>query len=140
MGTYAESLLTPDEKVLRRERQHPIALILDSWLAIIFWGATAILLVVKVLLPRDIFGWDLFGEGTWFNEVGTIVIWLTLLGGVIVVGVRWWLWRTQEFLVTNRRLVLAGASTRSPLTARSRRSTTPSSTSASLAGCSTTAT
>ena len=27
MGTYAESLLTPDERVLRRERQHPIALI-----------------------------------------------------------------------------------------------------------------
>ena len=107
MGTYAESLLTPDEKVLRRERQHPIALILDSWLAIIFWGATAILLVVKVLLPRDIFGWDLFGEGTWFNDVGTIVTWFTLLGGIVVVAVRWWWWRTQEFLVTNRRLVLA---------------------------------
>ena len=82
MGTYAESLLTPDEKVLRRERQHPIALVLDSWLAIIFWGATAILLVVKVLLPHEVFGWDLFGEGTWFNEVGTVVTWVTLLGGV----------------------------------------------------------
>ena len=141
MGTYAESLLTPDEKVLRRERQHPIALVLDSWLAIIFWGATAILLVVKVLLPHEVFGWDLFGEGTWFNEVGTVVTWVTLLGGVIVVAVRWWWWRTQEFLVTNRRLVLAWASsTRSPPTARSRRSTTRSSTSASLAGCSTTAT
>ena len=45
MGTYAESLLTPDEKVLRRERQHPVALLLDSWLAIIFWGAAIILLV-----------------------------------------------------------------------------------------------
>jgi hypothetical protein len=107
MGTYAESLLTPDEKVLRRERQHPIALILDSWLAIIFWGATAILLVVKVLLPDEVFGWDLFSEGTWFNDAGTIVTWITLLGGIIVVAVRWWWWRTQEFLITNRRLVLA---------------------------------
>jgi hypothetical protein len=107
MGTYAESLLTPDEKVLRRERQHPIALLLDSWLAIIFWGATAILLVVRVLLPDEVFGWDLFGQNTWFNDAGTIVTWITLLGGVVVVAVRWWWWRTQEFLVTNRRLVLA---------------------------------
>jgi hypothetical protein len=107
MGTYAESLLTPDEKVLRRERQHPIALILDSWLAIIFWGATAILLVVKVLLPNEVLGRDLFGEGTWFNDAGTIITWITLLGGVIVVALRWWWWQTQEFLVTNRRLVLA---------------------------------
>ena len=30
MGTYAESLLTPDERILRRERQHPIALVLDD--------------------------------------------------------------------------------------------------------------
>jgi uncharacterized membrane protein YdbT with pleckstrin-like domain len=107
MGTYAESLLTPDEKVLKRERQHPIALILDSWLAIIFWGATAVLLIVKVLLPDEVFGWDLFSEGTWFNDVGTIVTWFTLIGGIIIVAVRWWWWRTQEFLVTNRRLVLA---------------------------------
>jgi hypothetical protein len=54
MGTYAESLLTPDEKVITRERQHWLALILDSWLAIIFWGATAILLVVGPPAPRHL--------------------------------------------------------------------------------------
>jgi uncharacterized membrane protein YdbT with pleckstrin-like domain len=107
MGTYAESLLTPDEKVIVRERQHPLALILDSWLAIILWGATIILFIVRVILPKDIFGWDLFSEGTWFGDAGTFVIWLLLLGGILVVAIRWWWWRTQEFLITNRRLVLS---------------------------------
>ncbi len=107
MGTYAESLLTPDERVLKRERQHPIALILDSWLAIILWSATIILLVVRVILPEEFMDRNLFGTGTWFGEAGTFATLLTLVGGVIVLAWRWWWWRTQEFLVTNYRLVLA---------------------------------
>jgi len=107
MGTYAESLLTPDEKVLERQRQHPVALILDSWLAIILWSATVILLLIRIFLPEEVFGRDLFGAGTWFGTAGTTATWLTLLGGIIVLAWRWWWWRTQEFLVTNRRLVLA---------------------------------
>ena len=107
MGTYAESLLTPDERVLRRERQHPIALILDSWLAIILWTATIILLIVRVIVPDEVAGRDLFGPGTWFADLGTLVTLLTLVGGIIVLAWRWWWWRTQEFIVTNYRLVLA---------------------------------
>jgi uncharacterized membrane protein YdbT with pleckstrin-like domain len=107
MGTYAESLLTPDEKVLRRERQHPIALLLDSWLAIILWGAVVVLLLVRLILPADVFGTNLFGDGTWFSDLGSALTLILLLAGVVVVAVRWWWWRTQEFLVTNRRLVLA---------------------------------
>jgi hypothetical protein len=107
MGTYAESLLTPDERVLRRERQHPIALILDSWLAIILWSITIVLLLIRVLLPQEIAGRDLFGPGTWFAEAGTLATFLTLVAGIAVLVWRWWWWRTQEFLVTNRRLVLA---------------------------------
>lgn len=107
MGSYAESLLTPDEKILRRERQHPIALLLDSWLAIVLWTATIILLLIQVFLPEEFFGRDLFSSGTWFGTAGMAITWLTLLAGIIVLAVRWWWWRTQEFLVTSRRLVLA---------------------------------
>ena len=107
MGSYAESLLTPDEKVLRRERQHWLALILDSWLAIILWGITLILIVVRIFLPEDFFGFDLFGQDTWFGTIGTAVTLITLVAGVLVVALRFWWWQTQEFLVTNRRLVLA---------------------------------
>lgn len=107
MGTYAESLLTKDEKVLTRERQHWLALVLDSWLAIIFWGAAILLLVIGLLAPKEFFGYDLFGAETWFGDAGSWLMLLSLLGGIIVVALRWWWWRTQEFLVTNRRLVLS---------------------------------
>ncbi len=107
MGTYAESLLTPDERVLKRERQHPIALILDSWLAIILWSATIILLIIRLFLPREIAGRDLFGPGTWFADLGNLATLITLVGGIIVLAWRWWWWRTQEFIVTTYRLVLA---------------------------------
>ncbi len=70
MGTYAESLLTPDERVLRRERQHPIALILDSWLAIILWSITIILILARVLLPEDVAGRDVFGDDTLVRDAG----------------------------------------------------------------------
>lgn len=107
MGTYAESLLTPDERVLRRERQHPIALILDSWMAIILWGITIVLLIARVIVPEEFMGRNLFGPDTWFGSIAMLLTLLTLLGGIIVVAVRWWWWRTQEFIVTNYRLVLA---------------------------------
>ena len=107
MGSYAESLLTPDEKILRRERQHWLALILDSWLAIILWGITIILLVVRIFLPEEFFGYNLFGSETWFGTVGTSLTLITLIAGIVVDAIRWWWWQTQEFLVTNRRLVLS---------------------------------
>jgi hypothetical protein len=107
MGTYAESLLTPDERVMRRERQHPIALILDSWPAMILWGVTILLVVARVVVPEELFGRNLFGDDTLFGSVGMAVTLITLLLGIAVVAVRWWWWRTQEFIVTNYRLVLA---------------------------------
>jgi len=106
MGSYAESLLTPDEKVLCRERQHWLALILDSWLAIIFWAAAIVLIVAQLLLPDELFFLD-FGTDSWIGQGGMLLTLLAVLGGTIVVALRWWWWRTQEFLVTNRRLVLA---------------------------------
>jgi uncharacterized membrane protein YdbT with pleckstrin-like domain len=107
MGTYAESLLTPDERVLRRERQHPIALILDSWMAIIVWGITIVLIVARIIVPEEVFGRNVFGDDTLFGSLGMAATLITLLLGIAIVAWRWWWWRTQEFLVTNRRLVLA---------------------------------
>ena len=107
MGSYAESLLTPDEKVLMRQRQHPTALILDSWPAIILWGITIILVIAQLVVPEEILGYRLFGGDTWFGNTALSITIITLLLGIAVVAWRWWWWRTQEFLVTNRRLVLA---------------------------------
>lgn len=107
MGSYAESLLTPDERVLRRERQHPIALILDSWMAVILWAITAVLIIARIIVPEEFLGRNLFGPDTWIGSAGMALTLLTLLAGIVVVAVRWWWWRTQEFIVTTYRLVLA---------------------------------
>jgi hypothetical protein len=105
MGTYAESLLTADERVIVRERQHWLVLILDSWLAIILWGATIVLLILRLFLPEDFFGVSVNSGG--IGDSLSLITLLTLVGGVVVVAVRWWWWRTQEFLVTTRRLILS---------------------------------
>jgi hypothetical protein len=107
MGTYAESLLTPDERVMRRERQHPIALILDSWMAIILWGITLVLIIARIIVPNDGLLGDWLGPDTLIGSLGMAATLVTLLAGIVVVALRWWWWRTQEFLVTNYRLVLA---------------------------------
>ena len=110
MGTYAESLLTSDERVVMRQRQHWLALILDSWLAVILFGAAIVLIVIKLFLPEelDVFGLFTisFGPGSIIGESGLLLTLLTLLAAVLVVAARWWWWQTQEFLVTNRRLIL----------------------------------
>ena len=105
MGTYAESLLTVDEQVIVRERQHWLALILDSWLAVILWGATVVLLILRLFLPEEFFGVSVNSGG--IGDTLSIITVVTLIGGIIVVAVRWWWWRTQEFLVTTRRLILS---------------------------------
>lgn len=107
MGTYAESLLTPDERVLRRERQHWISLIFDSWIAIILWGITIVLILASIFLPEEFMGRNIFGDDTLLGSVGMAATLVTLLLGIVVVAKNWWEWRVQEFLVTNRRLVLA---------------------------------
>jgi hypothetical protein len=105
MGTYAESLLTVDEHIIVRERQHWLVLILDSWLAIILWGATIVLLILRLFLPEDFYGVSVNSGG--IGDALSVITLLTLVGGIIVVAVRWWWWRTQEFLVTTRRLILS---------------------------------
>lgn len=106
MGSYAESLLTPDEHALTRERQHWTALLISFWVAL-FWGAFLILLLIGIFLPEDVFGYDLFSAGTWLGDGYVLITLIVLAAALITFGIRYWKWRTQEFLVTNRRLVLA---------------------------------
>ena len=95
MASYAESLLTQGERVLHREKQHWLSLVLDSRLAILFWAITIIAIVLRLTVLRD--------QG--FSEVTGIIVLLSLLAGIVIVAFRWWVWTTQEYLVTNRRLL-----------------------------------
>ena len=51
MGTYADSLLTDGEVVLRREHQHWLSLFLESRLSIFLWIVGIIALAAILLRP-----------------------------------------------------------------------------------------
>jgi hypothetical protein len=95
MGTYTDSLLTKDEVVIMRQRQHWLSLVLDSRIAIVLWGLTLIFVVLRLTLFQGGFPSDLM---VWIAGI-------TLIAGIVVVAFRWWAWRATEYLVTNRRLV-----------------------------------
>lgn len=94
MGSYAETLLAPGEIVVHRSRQHWLSLILDSRLAIVLWAIVIGAVIVSLT--------------GWLDFIGGILLALegvALVGGILVVLWRWWHWRTEEYLITNRRLL-----------------------------------
>jgi hypothetical protein len=95
MASYAETLLTKDEHVVYKQKQHWLSLLLDSRLALIFWGLAIVAVLLRFWLNlRDAAG-----------DIVNLAVLITVLGGIIIVAIRWWVWTTQEYLVTNRRLL-----------------------------------
>lgn len=95
MASYAETLLAPGEVVVHRSRQHWLSLILDSRLAIVLWAIVVGALIVSFI-------------GNFGGILATALLALegvALVGGILVVLWRWWHWRTEEYLITNRRLL-----------------------------------
>jgi hypothetical protein len=95
MASYAETLLAPGEVVVHRSRQHWLSLILDSRLAIVLWAIVIGALIVSWIGRFD----GLIAQGLLALEG------IALVGGILVVLWRWWHWRTEEYLITNRRLL-----------------------------------
>ena len=84
------------------------------------------------------------GSAATASRLGQVRLsWLSI--GGLVIAIAWsgwviWRWASQDYLVTNRRVIkVEGVVDKHSATARSRRSTTPSSTRASSGGCSTSA-
>jgi hypothetical protein len=94
MPRYADTLLADGEQVVLRTRQHFLATVIDgrgAWL--LFLGS-----LVLLFLSRNI------GEGTVRDVIG----WVTL--GAMLIGLAWlakiyWSWFSQDYLITNRRVV-----------------------------------
>jgi Bacterial PH domain/Short C-terminal domain len=95
MGSYADSLLTDGEVVLRREHQHWLSLFLESRLSILLWIAGVLALVFVA--------WRNARDG--LDNVVSIGALVLILLGVAFFIYRWWHWRTDEYVITNRRLL-----------------------------------
>ena len=95
MGSYAETLLAPGEVIVHRSHQHWLALLLESRLAIALWITVLVTVIVS---------WLFSFTGT----LGTVIFWVMVgatVFGIAVVAWRWWHWRTEEYVITNRRLL-----------------------------------
>lgn len=95
MGTYAESLLSDGEVIVKREHQHWLALILDSRAAVALWVIGLFLLLAIVIANLSGTAKDLLS----YVALGAFIL------GLLIFAWRWWTWRTEEYLVTNRRLL-----------------------------------
>jgi hypothetical protein len=90
-------LLSAGEHVIRRERQHWLALLLDSRAALGVWLVALLILVVLWLIVPSL-------SGTGRSILNYVFTGAVVIGAVIFIF-RWWQWRTEEYLVTNRRLL-----------------------------------
>ncbi len=94
MGTYADSLLTQGEVVIRRERQHWLSLFLETRLSILLWAIAIVVLVVAFNV-----GDRNARDGLSLAALAVIVV------GLLFFAYRWWHWKTDEYVITSRRLL-----------------------------------
>ncbi|MFO1538951.1 MAG: PH domain-containing protein [Chloroflexota bacterium] len=96
MGSYAETLLAPGEIVVHRSHQHVLSLILNSRFGLLSWAVAIVALLLHFsLVPAGALGGDVVG---W-------VFWAAVGVGILLLVWHWWQWRTEEYLITNRRLM-----------------------------------
>jgi len=93
--TYADKLLAENERVVLRRRQHWMSLIRDSIRGLLLW-----LLAVVLLFAVPFF--NLNGSLLNLSTLGAVVVFGV---GLIIVAWQYALWRTEEYLVTTRRLM-----------------------------------
>src|SRR4051812_23097116 len=99
MASYVDSLLTEGETVVLRGKQH--------WLALIIRGRSGLgLLIVGLLLfGLIIFARNLFPDNTLQQALTSGLGLLLLVVGIVVLAYRWWQWKNQNYVITNRRLL-----------------------------------
>ncbi len=93
---YSDTLLTEGEEIVRRSRQHWLALLSKARAALLLWLIGIALLVVIV----------------WFNvqpgllrDIISVTSLAVLALGVIIFVYRFWQWWAQDYIITNRRLL-----------------------------------
>jgi hypothetical protein len=93
--SYADTLLANNEQIVLRTRQHPIALLRAAARGLLLW------LIAIVIV----------GAVTWFSITGglqtiaSLIALLLFVVGLAQVVWKWLHWWTDEYIVTNRRLL-----------------------------------
>ena len=98
--SYADGLLSTGEHVVHRERQHWFVLVWNARYALLGLLAAVVLFFLGGTLPGDGIG----------GGMRTLLGWLTL--GLVVGGLIWTIWsvfrwQSQEYVITNRRVIQA---------------------------------
>jgi hypothetical protein len=97
---YVESLLSDGEVIVLRTRKHWLSIFIDGLLGWLFGLGGLVLLIFGLWIRGN-------GEG-WSGSLGNIVSGgsgIIILIGVILVAWRIVNWRTQDYMVTNRRVL-----------------------------------
>jgi Bacterial PH domain/Short C-terminal domain len=93
---YADGLLSSGEVVLRRARQHWLALLLDSRRSVLLW-----ILGIVALVAYVVFGPVNQTLGT---ALGILAAALLVIG-LLFFAIEYWEWWAQDYLITNRRIL-----------------------------------
>src|SRR5450759_2668407 len=93
--SYAQSLLAKDEEILYGARQHWLAPVSDSLKPFL------LVLVSLVLLFAELKASPTGAVSTVWLAISAIV----LLVGLVWIGIIFFTWRAQEYLITNRRVI-----------------------------------
>ena len=96
MPRYADTLLADGEHVIVRTRQHWLATIVDGRLAWLLFIGSLLLLLLTTRLD----------QGPVMDAVGAAAL-LALLASVAWLAKLYWSWFSQDYLVTNRRVIKA---------------------------------
>jgi len=94
---YAEGLLADGERIVRRAHQHWFIMVWNAR-----WAVLALILAILGVILRANVG----GEAFWVRLLGWVVLILFVLGLVSLVW-GWFKYRSQEYLITTRRIIHA---------------------------------
>lgn len=95
MTRYADRLLADGEHIALRTRQHWLAPVIDGRIAWAILLAAIVLLLVTAQIQEPAIARDLFG---WLS-LGLLVVGLAWVGYILVA------WYSQDYIVTNRRVL-----------------------------------
>ena len=95
MTRYADRLLADGEQVVLRSRQHWLAVLIDGRVAV------SVLLASLALLAIASFALEQGAPRFWLGALAFVL----LIGSLLVLARLWLSWRSQDYLVTNRRVV-----------------------------------